>query len=568
LIQSGVRYPALWRRAFLCLLAFGIAGVAVAQDRRDALQALEHERALSWRQEQLTSQPLLGASGAAPWIAPLKGETPCFMIRQVQLVGAAEADLDRFAWLADDLGAFEQACLGSASIDILRRNLDSRLMARGYVTSSVTIPEQNLAQGTLQLRLHPGRLGAIDYLLGPGATRAPSRNALALVPGAPLNLRDIEQTLENLARLPSQAAQFQIAPGAGADQSLLQMAIGGGKRWRVGAGLDNAAARDFGQWQFSANAALDAPLALSDQLAVSLTRTVRNQDGTRHLASAMLNYSVPYRYHLFSVTGSRSTHARPVQGASTRFSEHGFDSNWQARWQWTPWRSAAARWSVWNAVSQRQARTYLEDVELVLQRRSTRQLEWGSTLWMRVARGGELRIDYDAARGKRVGLDPELGPDAPPLPRTAHLQLDWLHGFGANAAGQGWQYEARLSWQSVHQPASGADLPILGSRWTVRGFDARNFLSGQEMTLLHQDLRAPWRTVAGVQAQLFAGLDHGRIGAAGTQPGGTVLTGAALGLRAAGPHYGAEITLAHPLRQPHDFATDGWVAYLNFNFNY
>ena len=95
--------------------------------------------------------------------------------------------------------------------------------------------------------------------------------------------------------------------------------------------------------QATAQVVWDAPLGLSGQVAVSLNGTAHNEGGERYQRSAMLSYRVPFGRHLLSINASRSLHARPIQGLTTRFSENGFDASVQLRWQYTAWRSASAR---------------------------------------------------------------------------------------------------------------------------------------------------------------------------------------------------------------------------------
>ncbi|MDP0758041.1 POTRA domain-containing protein, partial [Klebsiella pneumoniae] len=52
-------------------------------------------------------------------------------------------------------------CLGINGIQYLAMALQNELIARGYITSLVTIPEQSLTQGTLKLELAYGRIGEI-----------------------------------------------------------------------------------------------------------------------------------------------------------------------------------------------------------------------------------------------------------------------------------------------------------------------------------------------------------------------------------------------------------------------
>ena len=567
------RRPAVAR--FVLLLAAASVTAATAQDRRDALEALERERLQALRDTQARSTPQWQPSaGVLAWLPPVDGETPCFAVQRI--TWASDTPLltpnrgDSFDWLLQDLGTFVGACLGPQSLDALRRNLDARLVSRGNVTSSVSFAPQNLASGVLQVSLQLGRIARIDLR---GAANAISGNALATQPGDVLNLRAIEQTLDNLARLPSQAAQFQIEAADQADHSVVAITAEPLRAWRLSAGLDNAAPHDYGQLQATLQATWDAPLGLSDQVAVVLNRTLHTAQGARYQDAATLSYSMPFGWHLLSVSASRSRHVRPIQGLTTRFSENGFDASVQLRWQWTAWRSASARWNMWVGATARRSRNAVDDVELVLQRRHTRDADWGINGWLRFA-AGDLTVDMDAAVAQRVGADADVQLAQPLLPHTRRVQLTWQQAVAHNL-----HYETRLAWAAVHDPASAVDLQTVGSRWSVRGFDAQDFLTGQAQVTWRQDLRLSGLTAAwlpAVQLQPYLGLDHGRItaamaaGASGPparQPG-HVLAGAAAGLRWAGHGLSGDLALAAPLHKPSGFAAASTVLYASVAFNY
>ncbi|MFG6440233.1 hemagglutinin repeat-containing protein [Roseateles sp. LKC17W] len=174
-------------------------------------------------------------------------------------------------------------------------------------------------------------------------------------------------------------------------------------------------------------------------------------------------------------------------------------------------------------MSDRRTRNHIDDVELVLQRRNLRSHDWGFNGWWR-RESGEFQLDYEQGVGTRRPLGDDVALEPPPLARTARAQIGWQRGWGS------WRHELRLSWAGVRDPASGADFPVIGSRWTVRGFDARDLLAAREQVSLKQDWCGPgieWR--AGWAVQPYAALDIGRV--AGGAPGGRTLAGAAAGLR-------------------------------------
>ena len=80
--------------------------------------------------------------------------------------------------------------------------VQNALIAQGFVTTRVLARTQDLSQGTLVLTLIPGRVRALRISADSDA-RAMISNAFPIRPGDVLNLRDVEQGLENLKRLPT-----------------------------------------------------------------------------------------------------------------------------------------------------------------------------------------------------------------------------------------------------------------------------------------------------------------------------------------------------------------------------
>src|SRR5690606_2563731 len=93
-------------------------------------------------------------------------------------------------------------CLTVTDIERLLSELTAAYVRRGYITARVYIPAQDLTTGVLRLLVVEGELESLTR--ADGDTH--SLNLATAFPGltgAPLNLRDIEQGLEQINRLPS-----------------------------------------------------------------------------------------------------------------------------------------------------------------------------------------------------------------------------------------------------------------------------------------------------------------------------------------------------------------------------
>ena len=112
------------------------------------------------------------------------------------------------------------------------------ILAKGYVTTRVMAQEQDLTTGVLTLTLQPGRVGETRFE-EPVSWRGRLWNAIPASRGDILNLRDIEQGLENFRRVPSVNADIKIVPGAEDGTSDLQV------NWHEGARCGSGSGR---QW--------------------------------------------------------------------------------------------------------------------------------------------------------------------------------------------------------------------------------------------------------------------------------------------------------------------------------
>lgn len=129
--------------------------------------------------------------------------TPCFPIKKVELQGTEDFP----SWLPLQRLADQAVnqCLGGKGINLLMSALQNRLVNHGYVTARVLAPAQDLKSGTLKLVVMAGKVGKIT--LSPDSDRyVQLYSAMPARESELLDLRDIEQGLENLQRVPTAQA--------------------------------------------------------------------------------------------------------------------------------------------------------------------------------------------------------------------------------------------------------------------------------------------------------------------------------------------------------------------------
>jgi hypothetical protein len=154
--QQTTKYPGRRWRGNACRLTGCIAAslacipllippAASAQGARPSpAQAIEeglrrqNERAQELQQRLLPGAYMPQPELAAPVFTTLPEEQPCFTINAVEL---KSADAVRFGWLADTALPFLHQCAGVHGLRQIAAALDAKLIALGYITSRVTLPE-------------------------------------------------------------------------------------------------------------------------------------------------------------------------------------------------------------------------------------------------------------------------------------------------------------------------------------------------------------------------------------------------------------------------------------------
>lgn len=304
-------------------------------------------------------------------------EWPCFAVHGLELTGERH---DELPWLKEAAGVdwSRRPCLGAKGVEVILARMQQALLERGYVTSRVLAAPQNLQSGILQIAFVPGVLR--EARLSPDSPGDTSiMTALPSRPGGLLQLRAIEQGLENLQRVPGADADIQIIAAEGPDvapgQSDLLITYQQARPWRLHLAMDDGGTRATGKIQATATASWDNPLGLNDLMYFSAGHGIGN-GGRRGTQTRTLHYSLPFGYWLGSLTGSRHKYHQNVAGAYEDYVYSGEASHLDFKLSRVIHRSAATRTTAAVHAFHRSTSSYIDDTEIDVQRRRTSGHAW------------------------------------------------------------------------------------------------------------------------------------------------------------------------------------------------
>lgn len=478
-------------------------------------------------------------------------EQPCFAISQVILQGA-EA-LPHWLPLQRQKNKVIGRCLGGKGINLLMAQLQNILIDRGYITSRILAPQQDLKSGVLRLVVMPGyireaRLTAQsdDYLW--------LASAFPATDGKLLDLRDIEQGLENLQRLPTVQASMEIVPGEMPGQSNIVINRQQERFWRVDASLDDSGSNATGRYQGNLTLSLDNPLALSDLFYLSGSH---NLDGNGGKSSKNLtgHYSVPLGYWQFLLTASQYDYVQTVAGANGDYQYSGKSKNVDFQLSRVLHRSGSQKTTLSADVLAREQQNFINDTEIAVQRRQT--AAWKLGLQHRHYLGNAtLDGGVSYQRGTRwFGAQPapeEQWGEATALSKilqfNAQLNLPFALG------GQRFRFTSRYQRQMSSTALTSPDMFSIGNRWTVRGFDGERTLTASHGWYVRNDIA--WSTPLPGQ-EFYLGTDYGEVGGAGSETlVGKHLAGGVAGLRGQYLRASYDLFAGIPLDKPDGFKTE------------
>ena len=519
-------------------------------EQQDRLQREREEVQRSLLQPAPKAPPPPTAEAIKPWPSL---ESPCLPIHEIALVGDSS---ESFQWVLDDLISGSDPAIGRClwvdGVNIAAERAQQVLIDRGFVTSRIVLPPQSLSDGRLSLTVLPGRIRAIRF--AQPDPRATALNAISARPGDILNLRDVEQALENFKRVPTAAADIQIEPSDQPGYSDLVV------RWsqvlplRLLLSADDGGDKASGKYQGSATLSYDNAFTLNDLFYVTVSRDLGGENtGDRGTRGVNAHYSLPLGYWMLSMNGGHNRYFQSVAGASQDYVYRGNSHQQEIELRRIVHRDATSKTIAGLKAFARQFENFIEDTEVEVQRRRVGGFDLGlqhQTQW------GAAQIDMGlnfkrgtGAFGANVAPEEAFGEGTHRFALWA-ANLQWRQPF--DWAGQSWQYQGQWRGQSNRTPLTPQDRFAIGGRYTVRGFDGQSSLSAERGWLVRNELS----TAICESQQFFAGLDHGEVGGPSAQNLlGTRLTGMALGLRGGLAHLQYEVFVGKPLAKPQGFRT-------------
>ena len=367
--------PALVGRlclALLCLSSLNLTHAAPTPGETDLIRERQ-DRLLEEQRRRLEELKELPGKAAKPTQPTAPADARCFPIKDIELKGADSlSDREKNRLLKPYIGQ----CLGVPQLNELLKVITDHYIEKGLVTSRAYLPPQDLSGGHLKVLVVEGRLEGLKDAQGSQLSDRELRMAFPGKSGELVNLREIEQMVDQLNRLPSNQAQMELSLGKKVGGSEVLVKNTPQNPWRAGLSRSNDGQRSTGEKQWGTTFDWDSPLGLADQLMLRGGHDAMT-DHQHTSNNAMLNCSVPWGWWNFNYTYSQSEYRSRAQANGFNFKQTGDSENHQLRVERVIHRDALSKTSVSTGLSYLRTNNFIEDSKLKLSSNRISEAQFG-----------------------------------------------------------------------------------------------------------------------------------------------------------------------------------------------
>lgn len=482
---------------------------------------------------------------------------PCFTINHIRLEGADHLPASAQRKLTQD---YLQQCLNLGQIQTLVQQVSDWYIGRGYITSRAFLTEQDLSRGELRLLVLEGKLEKI--LLEQQDDRMLKMTFPGLQ-GKILNLRDIEQGMEQINRLRQQPVQIEILPGSQPGFSVVNLSAKPEFPLMLGLGFDNSGQKSTGTGQINGSLTGNNLLGLADQWFVAGARSsdFANDHNAR---SVQTGVSLPYGYWTLDYNYSYSDYLTTLNNQGFDWRSSGDSQTHRLGVSRVLFRDGEMKTGMSLGLTHRINRNYLNDTRLESSSRKLTSVTLGVSHSQKLL-GGFATLNPAYSRGVPwLGAENDSG-KVKEAPRAEFHKLS-LSGSYYLPLGQEWTYLTSLYSQWSNYRLYGSERLTIGGDSSVRGFKEQ-YLSGDKGGYWRNEVNRTLVTLLYLGSiNALAAVDGGYLhhDALDANASGT-LWGGAVGLGSRNSYFSSQLTVGWPLAYPDWLKPDRVSVYYRVN---
>lgn len=496
----------------------------------------------------------------------------CLDIKKISVSGITK--ISRLA-VRKKVNALTSSCMSKNDLQSVQSLIQQMYVSKGYIGARMYFDFSETHLNILHIITDEGFLEEIKLLQnGLEQTNLFAKtqlfDAFPFQKGKVLNLRNIEQGMDQMNKLGSNAVTMEVRPGELEGGSVVVLNNQKKGRNQITASYDNSGSDSTGRYRANASLSRDNLLFLNDNLFVNASTTLWNDRDIKYSDSVSANLRLPFGYWTLGGGFSLSKYLTTTEGDVAFFESDGSSNSYNANIERLLFRGASYKFSLGAQLTVKDAKNYLEGILL---ESSSRALAVASPYltFTYYSRLGSVYIKLDYNKGVNdfgARRDPQNLMYGEP-----RAQFESYSGY-LNYSKDIWKinYTAAVNGQYSKDNLFSSEQIMAGGEGTVRGFRDGS-VSGEKGYYVRNDLRIsahsifgdsrnPWTTDLLQKTYLGAFADWGYIKPNAFGQSAT-LSGAGLKISYYGKHINGNFVWARSLSRPEYLVNEGNIFYFN-----
>nr|WP_058962417.1 ShlB/FhaC/HecB family hemolysin secretion/activation protein [Type-E symbiont of Plautia stali] len=504
----------------------------IQTQQQQRLQQDQNQRDALWKAVSPQASPVAGSAASGP----------CFPVHHIVIRNASLLSQSQQQNIA---AGYIDRCLNLTEINSLVHAISDWYMQRGYITSRAFLTEQDLSSGELIIPVLEGKL---DEIRLDGQHPRALLMAFPGLEGKILNLRDIEQGMEQINRVRSSPVQIEIQPSPKAGYSVVNLTAKPEFPLNASVGFDNSGQRSTGVGQLNASLTGNNLLGLADRWFISGARSSAFSQW-RDAQSLQAGVSVPYGYGLLDYSYSWSSYHSSFINNDFTWLSNGDNVAHRLNGSWVLFRNGDIKTGVQLGLNHYTSHNFLNNTLLTSSSRKITSLQLGLNHTQKIF-GGVATLNPAFSRGMPwFDAESDKGKTGD-LPKAQFRKWSLSGSFQRPLTNSLWWLSSVYTQWSPDR-LYGSERLTLGGESSVRGFKEQ-YLSGDAGGYLRNELDYSLFTLPVIgEVSALAAVDGGwlKSDAQNRESTGT-LWGSAVGISTRSRYFYTQYTIGIPLSYP------------------
>lgn len=431
------------------------------------------------------------------------------------------------------------------------KELENLYLEKGYIATRVKIDMENsnFKDGKVICAVIEGYIENIEIKGEKNKLRV--FTSFPVRSGKILNMKDLDQGIENLNSIAANDAKLDILAGKDLGGSIIEISNKKSKKISGSINYNNLGQKSTGEERMKFAVTIEDFLGINDSFTSSYQRKLGRERKYKDSENFSFYYRVPFRYWDISIIKDQSEYITPVKAVGYDYKSRGVSKNMNYSIRRILHRNDTGKTSIGVTLTNKESKNYIDDTMLVMSSRKLSVLKIDVGYQRRLFNGmfsGEVAYHEGLKRFGAERDDWEYKDFTSPKAQFQKYttDLNWYKPFRIGE--QNFSYKFSFSGQYSDDILYSSEKLSIGDDTTVRGFK-ENSIMGDKGIYIRNEIAYSYKFL-----EPFIAYDTGRVKDVTKdeyyKKYGSEMSGAAVGVRVYFQYLTASITYSKPVNAP------------------